>query len=173
LIYSRTPEKHEEHLRKALERLRGEKLYVKLEKCEFWLDSVSFLGHVIFGERAAVDPEKVKVVMEWTRPTSVFEIWSFLGLVGYYPRFIKGFSKMSKPLTALTRKNACFVWTDECEQSFQELKRQLVTALVLALPTESGNFVVYSDTSKKGLGCILMQNGNVIAYASCQLKPYK
>jgi hypothetical protein len=173
LIYSRTSEEHEEHLRKVLERLRNEKLYAKLEKCEFWMDSVSFLGHVISGKGVAVDPEKVKVVVEWTRPTSVFEIQSFLGLASYYRRFIEGFSKLSGPLTALTRKNAHFVWTDECEQCFQELKRRLVTAPVLALPTESGNFVVYSDSSKKGLGCVLMQNGNVIAYASRQLKPYE
>jgi hypothetical protein len=80
---------------------------------------------------------------------------------------------LSRPLTALTRKNARFVWTDEYEQCFQELKRQLVTAPVLALPMESGNFIVYSDTSKKGLGCVLMHNGNVITYASLQLKPYE
>ena len=166
LIYSKTLEEQEEHLRKALERLRREKLYAKLKKCEFWLDSVSFLGHVISGEKVVVDPEKVKAVVEWIRPTNVFEIQSFLGLDGYYRHFIKIFSKLSGPLTALTRKNARFVWTDECEQCFQELKRRLLTTPVLALPTESGDFVVYSDASKKGLGCVLMQNGNVIAHAS-------
>ena len=123
LIYSKMSEEHDEHLRKALERLRREKLYAKLKKCEFWLDSMSFLGHVISGEGVAVDPKKVKVVVEWTRLTSMFEIQSFLGLAGYYRRFIEGFSKLSGPLTALTRKNALFVWTDECGQSFQELKR--------------------------------------------------
>jgi hypothetical protein len=101
-----------------LERLRSEKLYAKLEKCEFWLDSVSFLRHVISGKGVAVDPEKVKAVVEWTRPTNVFEIRSFFGLASYYRRFIEGFSKLSGPLTALTRKNARFVWTDECEQCF-------------------------------------------------------
>jgi hypothetical protein len=110
--------------------------------------------------------KKEKAVVKWTRPTSVFEIQSFLGLIGYYRCFIEGFLKLSGPLTALTRKNAHFVWTDECEECFQEPKRRLVTALVLALPTESGNFVVYSNASKKGLNCVLMQNGNVIAYAS-------
>ena len=103
----------------------------------------------------------------------MFEIRSFLGLAGYYRRFIEGFSKLLGPLTALTKKNARFVWTGKCEQCFQELKRRLVTAPVLALPRESGDFVVYSDASKKGLGCVLMQNGNVIAYASRQLKPYE
>jgi hypothetical protein len=166
LIYSRMSKEHEEHLQKAWERFRRKKLYAKLKKCEFWLDSVSFLGHMIYGEGVAVDPKKVKVVVEWTRPTSVFEIQSFLGLAGYYQRFIEGFSKLSGPLTALTRKNAHFVWTDECEQCFRELKRRLMTAPVLALPTKSGNFVVYSEVSRKGLGCVLMQNDNVIAYAS-------
>jgi hypothetical protein len=173
LIYSRTLEEHEEHLQKALERLRREKLCAKLEKCEFWLDSVSFLGHVISGEGVAVDPEKVKAMVEWTRPTSMFKIRSFLRLVGYYRCFIEGFLKLLGPLTTLTRKNASFVWTNECEQCFQELKRRLVTAPMLALPTESSNFVVYSDASKKGLGCVLMQNDNVIAYASRQLKLYE
>jgi hypothetical protein len=165
LIYSRTSKEDEEHLQKALERLRRKKLYAKLKKCEFWLDSMSFLGHVIFGEGVAVDMEKVKAMVKWIRPTSVFEIRSFLGLTSYYRRFIEGFLKMSGPFIALTRKNAHFVWTDECEQCFQELKRRLVTAPMLALPTKSGNFVVYSDSSKKGLGCVLMQNGDVIAYA--------
>jgi hypothetical protein len=91
LIYSRTSKEHKEHLWKALERLRREKLYAIFEKCEFWLDSVSFLGHVISGERVAIDPEKVKVVLEWTKPTSVFEIRSFLGLAGYYRHFIEVF----------------------------------------------------------------------------------
>jgi hypothetical protein len=163
LIYSRMSKEHEEHLRKALERLRREKLYAKLEKCEFWLNGVSFLGNIIPVEGVAVDPEKVKVVVEWTRPTSVFKIRSFLGLASYYRCFIKGFSKLSGPLTDLTRKNARFVWTDEREQCFQELNRRLVITPVLALPMKSGNFV----------GCVLMQNDNVIAYASCQLKSYK
>jgi hypothetical protein len=109
LIYSKTSEEHEDHLRRVLERLRSEKLYAKLEKCEFWLDSVSFLGHVISRKGVAVDPKKVKAVVKWTRPTSVFEIRSFLGLAGYYRPLIDGFSKLSGPFTALTRKNARFV----------------------------------------------------------------
>jgi hypothetical protein len=123
LIYSRTSEEHEEHLQKVMERLRNEKLYAKLEKCEFWMDNVSFLGHVISGKGVAVDLEKVKAVVERTRTTSVFEIRSFLRLAGYYQHFIEGFSKLSGPLTALIRKNACFVWTDECE--LMEIKAPL------------------------------------------------
>jgi hypothetical protein len=172
LIYSRTSEEHEEHLQKILKKLRSEKLYAKLEKCEFRLDSVSFLRHVIFGEGVAVDPEKVKAVVEWTRPTSVFEIQSFLGLAGYYRHFIKGFSKLSRPFTALTRKNARFVWTDECQQCLQELKRRLITAPVLALPTKFGNFVVYSDASERTnqiledmlRACVLEFKGSWVQY---------
>jgi hypothetical protein len=151
LIYSKMLEEHEEHLQKALERLRKEQLYTKLKKCEFWLDSVSFLRHVISGDGISVDPKKFKAVVEWTRQTSVFKIQSFLRLFGCYRRFIEGFSKLLGQLTARTKKKACFFWTDECVHSFQELKKQLVTAPVLALPTESDNFVVYSDTFKKGL----------------------
>jgi hypothetical protein len=143
------------------------------EKCEFWLDSVSFLGPVNSGEGVVVDPEKVKAVVEWTRPISLFEVRSLLGLGDYYRRFIEGFSKLLAPLIALTKKNACYVWMNECEHSFQELKRRLVTTLVLALPTKYGNLIVYSDASRKGLGWVLIQNDNVIAYALRQLKPYE
>jgi hypothetical protein len=120
---------------------------------------------MIFGEGVVVDPEKVKAVVEWTRATSVFEIRSFLGLAGYYRHFVEGFSNLSRPLSAFTKKNPHYVWTDEYEHSFEELKKRLVTAPVLALPTRSRNFVVYSDTTKKGLRCVLMQNCNVITYA--------
>jgi hypothetical protein len=173
LIYSKSQEDHQVHLQKALERLRREKLYAKFSKCAFWLEKVAFLGHVISGEGVTVDPEKVSAVVDWRRPVNAQEIQSFLGLAGYYRRFIEGFSKLSGPLTALTRKNAQYVWTNECEQSFEELKKRLVTAPVLTLPTEAGSFVIYSDASLKGLGCVLMQNGKVIAYASRQLKSYE
>jgi hypothetical protein len=113
-----------------------------------------------------VDPSKVKVVVEWERSTSILEIQSFLGLARYYRRFIEGFSSLLGPFIALTRKNAPSFWNDECEASFQELKQRLVTAPVLTLPMEFVGYVVYIDASKKGLGCILMQQGWVVAYAS-------
>ena len=100
-------------------------------------------------------------------------IRSFLGLVGYYWRFVTGFSTLSGPLTSLTKKNAHFLWNDTCEANFQELKRRLVSAPVLILPIEGEKFVVYSDVSPKGLGCVLMQQDKVIAYASRQLKDHK
>ena len=129
-----------------------------------------FLGHVISAEGVFVDPQKVEAVLKWERPTSVTEIRSFLGLAGYYRRFIEGFSLIATPLTQLTRKDKKWVWSEECEASFQELKRRLTTAPVLTLPSGTEGFVVYSDASGKGLGCVLMQHGKVIAYASRQLK---
>ncbi|XP_072077973.1 uncharacterized protein [Arachis hypogaea] len=127
-------EDHAEHLRIVLQILKEKKLYVKLSKCEFWKREVKFLGHVVSKKGISVDPAKVKAVMEWKRPTSVTEIRSFLGLAGYYRRFIMGFSQLALPLTKLTRKDALFVWTSECEESFQALKQKLTTAPVLVLP---------------------------------------
>jgi hypothetical protein len=120
-----------------------------------------------------MDPRKVKVVLKWERPTSVTEIRSFLELAGYYQRFIEGFSTIVAQITHLTWKETKWEWTPECENSFQELKRRFTTAPVLTLPSRIEGFVVYNDASKKGLGCVLMQHGKVIAYASRQLKPHE
>ena len=173
LVYSRSQEDHEQHLRSALQTLRDHQLYAKLSKCEFWLKQVIFLGHIISKEGLAVDPGKIDAVVKWQRPMSVTEIRSFLGLAGYYRRFVRGFSSIAAPLTRLTRKDVPFVWTDECEASFQELKNRLTTAPVLTLPTENGRFVIYTDASKVGLGCVLMQDGKVVAYGSRQLKEHE
>ncbi|RVW72772.1 Transposon Tf2-12 polyprotein [Vitis vinifera] len=121
----------------------------------------------------SVDPGKVDVVANWRRPSTVTEIRSFLGLVGYYRRFIEGFSKIALPLTMLTQKGVKFEWSDDCECSFQELKNRLVSAPILTILSGSGGFVVYSDASHQGLSCVLMQHGRVVAYASRQLKPYE
>lgn len=137
------------------------------------MEKVSFLGHIISKERVAVDPSKIEALMNWERPSNVSEIRSFLGLVGYYRRFVEGFSKLSGPLTALTKKNARFTWSNECEECFQELKRRLVFAPVLTLPREFEKFVIYSDASLQGLGCLLMQQDKVIAYASRQQKDHE
>ncbi|KAL8105263.1 hypothetical protein AgCh_029162 [Apium graveolens] len=158
LIYSKSEEEHKQHLWIALEILRQEKLYAKFSKCEFWLKEVLFLGHVIGNEGVKVDPAKIKAIMSWERPKTPTEVRSFLGLVGYYRRFVKDFSKIATPLTMLTRKNQKFEWSAECEDSFQELKQRLVTAPVLVLQDDQGNFVIFSDASHKGLGCVLMQH---------------
>jgi hypothetical protein len=173
LVYSKSLEEHEDHLRIVLQILRDKKLYAKLKKCEFWLNQVVFLGHVISKDGITVDPSKIEAVVSWDRPTNVSEVRSFLGLAGYYRRFVEGFSRIAAPLTHLTRKNAKFEWKEECEKSFQELKQRLVMALVLTIPSSSGGFVIYSDASRNGLGCVLMQHGKVVAYASRQLKNYE
>ncbi|KAL0561571.1 hypothetical protein IC582_002005 [Cucumis melo] len=170
LIYSKTEAEHEEHLRMVLQTLRDNKQF---SKCEFWLKQVSFLGHVVSKAGVSVDPAKIEAVTSWTRPSTVSEVRSFLGLAGYYRRFVENFSRIATPLTQLTRKGAPFDWSKACEDSFQNLKQKLVTAPVLTVPDGSGSFVIYSDASKKGLGCVLMQQGKVVAYASRQLKSHE
>ena len=101
LVYSKSHEEHERHLSLVLQRLREEKLYAKFSKCSFWLEEISFLGHIVKKEGVTIDPEKIKVVIEWLRPTNVSEIRSFLSLAGYYKRFVEGFSKIAVPLTKL------------------------------------------------------------------------
>ncbi|GJS38221.1 putative reverse transcriptase domain-containing protein [Tanacetum coccineum] len=170
LIYSKTQEEHVEHLRLVLELLKKEKLYAKFSKCEFWLREVQFLGHVINGNGIHVDPSKIEAVKNWKAPRTPTEVRSFLGLAGYYRRFIKNFSKIAKSLTILTQKSKTFDWGEEHELAFQTLKDKLCNAPVLALPDGPEDFVVYCDASGIGLGCVLMQRGKVIAYASRQLK---
>ena len=168
LIYSGSEEEHAEHLRIVLQILREHRLYAKLSKCQFWLDSVAFLGHIVSAEGVSVDPQKVEAILNWKPPTSVTEIRSFLGLAGYYRKFVEGFSKIAAPLTRLTRKEEPFLWSEACQQSFDELKRRLTSAPVLTLPSGQDGFAVYCDASRQGLGCVLMQNDKVIAYASRQ-----
>ena len=135
LIYSKSQEKHEEHLRIVLQILRERKLYAKLKKCEFWLNQVVFLGRVISKDGITVDPNKIDAMVNWDRPTNVSEVRNFLGLAGYYRRFVEGFSCLAAPLTQLTQKNVKFEWKEECEKSFQELKQRLITAPVLTIPS--------------------------------------
>ena len=119
LVYSKNKEEHKEHLRLVLGKLREHQLYAKFSKCESWLKEVGFLGHVISGEGIAVDPTKVQSVTEWLAPTPVGEICSFLGLAGYYRRFIENFSKIEKPMTDLLKKDTKFKWTEDSEASFR------------------------------------------------------
>jgi hypothetical protein len=163
LVYSRS---EEEHLCLALQKLRENRLYAKLSKCEFWMKQVSFLGHVISKGGISVDLSKVQDVLSWNAPMSVDDIRSFLGLAGYYRRFIKGFSKISNPMTELLEKDKKFEWTSVCEASFQKLKKRLTTALILVMPNMEKPFSIYCDASGEGLGCVLMQDGHVVAYAS-------
>ncbi|KAA0039551.1 putative Retrotransposon protein [Cucumis melo var. makuwa] len=142
LVYSVDREAREEHLRIVLQTLHDKQLYAKFSKCEFWLEQVVFLVHVVSAKGVSVDPQKVEAVVNWERPTSMIE-------------------------------NAKYEWSDKCKQSFQELKKRLVTAPILALPVTGKDYVIYCDASRLGLGCVLMQDGNVIAYASRQLKEHE
>ena len=173
LIYSKNEDEHKEHLRQVLQVLKEKQLYANLGKCEFWLDEVKFLGHVISKDGIAVDPSKVEAVVAWERPKTATEIRSFVGLAGYYRRFIEGFAKIVSPLTQLTKKNQIFAWTEECEKSFQLMKEKLTTSPVLVLPRPEEPYEVYCDASYQGLGCVLMQHKQVVAYASRQLKTHE
>ena len=173
LVYSKDRENQNTHLRVVLETLRKEQLYVKLSKCEFWLNEVSFLGHIVSKEGIRVDPRKIEVIIEWKPPRNVTEVRSFLGLAGYYRRFVKGFSKITALMTRLLQKNLKFEWSEECLKSFDKLKAFLTEAPVLTQPTCGKEYVIFSDSSLNGLGCVLMQDGKVVAYASRQLKPHE
>ncbi|GKC39078.1 putative reverse transcriptase domain-containing protein [Tanacetum coccineum] len=173
LIYSKSRKEHEGHLKLILRLLKKEELYAKFSKCEFWLSKVQFLGHVIDREGIHVDPAKIESIKDWASPKTPTEIHQFLGLAGYYRRFIKGFSKIARPITKLTQKSIKFDWGEKAKAAFQLLKQKLCSAPILALPEGSENFMVYCDASHKGLGAVLMQKEKVIAYASRQLKVHE
>ncbi|GJW26560.1 putative reverse transcriptase domain-containing protein [Tanacetum coccineum] len=158
LIYSKSKEEHKEHLKLILELLKKEELYAKFFKCEFWSPKVQFLGHVIDNMGIHVDPAKIESIKDWASPKSPIEIRQFLGLVGYYRRFIKGFSKIAKSMTKLTQKKVKFDSGDKQEAAFQLLNEKLCSAPILALPEGSENFIVYCDALHKGLGVMLMHN---------------
>jgi hypothetical protein len=132
LVYSKNEEEHAEHLRVVLTQLREHKLYAKFSKCEFWLKKVPFLGHVLFGDGISVNPTKVQEVLGWKALTSVHEVQCFLGLAGYYHRFIPDFSKIAKPMTRLLQKDEKFVWTPKCEEAFHILQTLLTSTPILA-----------------------------------------
>ena len=166
LIYSKSEEEHEDHLRIVLQALRDHQLYAKFRKCEFWLMEARFLGHVVSASSVSVDPEKVEAVMGWERPKLVFEIRSFLGLTGYYMSFIEDFSRLAAPITKWTWKEVKIEWNDVCEKAFQELKRRLTSAPILIVLEGGQRYTVYYDASKDRLRCVLMQVGRVVAYGS-------
>ncbi|GJX32393.1 putative reverse transcriptase domain-containing protein [Tanacetum coccineum] len=157
LIYSKDEKEHEEHLKAILELLKKEKLYAKFSKCEFWIPKVQFLRHVIDSRGIHVDPAKIESIKDWASPKTPTEIRQFLGLAGYYRRFIEGFSKIAKSMTKLTQKGIKFDWGEKEENAFQLIKQKLCSAPILALPEGSEDFVVYCDASHKGLGAVLMQ----------------
>jgi len=139
----------------------------------FWLKKVPFLGHILSKDGISVDPSKMQEVLDWKAPTSVHEVQSFLGLAEYYRHFILDFSKIAKPMTKLLQKDVKFVWSQECEVTFTALRHLLTTAPVLAQPDIEKPFDVFCDACGTGLGCVLMQEGRVIAYAFRQLRKHE
>ena len=154
LIFYKNEKEHAEHLRIVLQRLMEHKLYAKFSKCEFWLKKVQFLGHVISEDGISVDPSKIRDVLDWKTPETVPEIRSFLGLAGYYRRFVPDFSKIARPMTELLKKGVKFVWDDKCDQAFQTLRKLLTSAPVMAQPDITRPFDVYCDASGTSLGRI-------------------
>jgi hypothetical protein len=173
LIYSKSDSDHEEHLRLMLQKLRDNQLYAKYRKSEFWIGKVPFLGHIISNGGISVDPAKVKEIVAWSIPTTVTEIQSFLELAGYYRKFIEGFSKIAKSMTSLLEKEREFKWDEKCQDSFDQLKKRLMSPPVLVMPDLQKGFDIYCDACGQGLGCVLMQEGHVIAYASRQLRKHE
>jgi hypothetical protein len=173
LIYSKSEEEHEHHLRLVLQVLREHQLYAKLSKCYFYQKQIHYLGHIISEQGIAVDPEKIEAIRGWPTPRNVSEVRSFMGLVGYYRRFIVGFSKISHPITSLQKKGTKFEWTPKCEENFNLLKELLTSAPVLKIVDPNESFVVCTDACKEGLGGVLMQNGHVIGYESRKLKEHE
>nr|GEU93158.1 hypothetical protein [Tanacetum cinerariifolium] len=161
LIYSKDEKEHGKHLKIILELFKKERLYFKFSKCDFWLDSVQFLGHVIDRNGVHVDPAKIEAIRNWAAPTTPTKVRQFLGLAGYYRRFIEGFSMISKPLTKLTQKDKKYEWGKKEDEAFQLLKQKLCSAPILALPEGTKDFVVYCNASLKGYEVVLMQREKV------------
>ena len=144
LVYSKDQKSHDTHLRVVLKTLRKEQLYAKLSKCEFWMNEVSFLGHIVSKEGIRVDPKKIEVVVEWNpQKKNVTEVRSFLRLVEYYRRFVKGFSMTETPMTRLLQKNVKYEWSEKCQRSFNKLKSFLTEAPVLTQPTCGREYVIF------------------------------
>ncbi|XP_075487995.1 uncharacterized protein LOC142527156 [Primulina tabacum] len=170
LVYSSNEKDHEEHLRLALQTLREKELNAKFKKCEFWLKSVSFLGHVISEAGVLVDPKKVEAITEWPKPKNATDIRSFLGLAGHYRKCVEGFSSIAISLTKLTQKNSNFIRDECCEKSFQKLKEKLASTPVLILPTEDKEFTIYSKANKVA-DALSRKNGGKITLASLSARP--
>nr|CAN64786.1 hypothetical protein VITISV_014071 [Vitis vinifera] len=169
VIYSNTLKEHEEHLRKVFKILRQNKLYVKKEKCSFAKEEVSFLGHRIRDGKLMMDDSKVKAIQEWDPPTKVPQLRSFLSLVNYYRRFIKGYSGRAAPLTDLLKKNKAWEWDERCQHAFENLKKAVTEEPVLALPDHTKVFEVHTDASDFAIGGVLMQERHLIAFESRKL----
>lgn len=170
LVYNNTIQDHKDHLRKVLQLLRKEQLYAKKSKCAFDQDKVEYLGHIITGEGVKTDPAKIETMLSWPVPKTLKALRGFLGLTGHYRRLFKNYGWISKPLTALLKKNS-FVWSSEADSAFEELKQAMTTAPVLALADFSKAFIVKTDACERSIRAVLMQEGIPIAYFSKVIAP--
>ncbi|XP_054805380.1 uncharacterized protein LOC129308324 [Prosopis cineraria] len=169
VVYSNTLKEHAQHLKKVFQVLSDHELYIKLEKCSFAKQEVDFLGHKIKDGKLIMDPTKVQAIQEWQPPTKVPELRSFLGLVNYYRRFIKGYSTITAPLTDLLKKNKSWLWSQDCQDAFEKLKQMVAQEPVMSLPDYSKPFEVHTDASDFAIGGVLMQERHPIAYESRKL----
>ncbi|KAF8082259.1 hypothetical protein N665_0840s0003 [Sinapis alba] len=156
-----------------MEQLREHKLYAKFSKCSFWQKSIKFLGHIVSDQGVSVDPEKIKSIHEWPQPKKASEVRHFLGLAGYYRKFVKGLAKLAQPMTQLTGKDVKFILSEKTEKCFSALKNMSTSAPVLVLLEADQPYLVYTYAFLTGLGCVLTQHGKVIAYTSRQLKKHE
>ncbi|PNX96484.1 Ty3/gypsy retrotransposon protein [Trifolium pratense] len=170
LVYSKTWHEHLKHLAAVLQVLQDNQLYVKLSKCSFGVLEIEYLGHVVSGEGVSMDKTKIQAVVDWPPPKNIKQLRGFLGLTGYYRRFIQSYAKIASPLTDLLKKEA-YTWTSQEESAFQKLKHAITTAPVLALPDFTKPFVLETDASGIGIGAVLHQEGHPIAYFSKKLVP--
>jgi hypothetical protein len=171
LVFSKTQEEHLEHLRKVFELLRENKLFAKLTNCRFAKSELEYFGHVVGKDGIKVDPQKIETVTTWARPNDVSQLRSFLGLNNYFRRFIQGYSTLVAPLTHLTRKDVKYIWTEQCQESFEGVKYALTHAPVLSVPIFGERFEVICDAFLLGIGAVPLQKGRPIAFESRKLTP--
>ncbi|CAK9801713.1 Retrovirus-related Pol polyprotein from transposon 17.6 [Anthophora quadrimaculata] len=171
IIFGNTIQQHNDNLAIVLQRLRDLRLKIQPDKCEFLKPELEYLGHITTSEGIKPNPEKIEAVKQFKIPKMPTDVKSFLGLAGYYRKFIRNFSKLAKPLTDLTKKDIPFHWTDKQQESFQTLKDKLCEAPVLAYPNYNDAFTLTTDASNEGIGAILSQNGHPCCYISRTLNP--
>lgn len=166
LVYSKSWAEHLHHLRCVLQLLQEHQLCTKLSKCSFAAPQLEYLGHIISAVGVATNPDKIQVMLQWPVPTNLTELRGFLGLTGYYRKFIKSYGILAKPLTVLLQKNSKFVWSDTAQQAFDALKHAMTSASVLVLPDFAKSFVIETDACSTGIGAVLCQEGHPVAFYS-------